>query len=93
MLATPVLCQFVYPVQENSQVGSLVQESFEIFYGFLFSEIQAEFLLNLLVDIAMLDVWDIGIHHKCHQVQYEICTFTKSRERGETKAFEACIVS
>ena len=55
-------------------------------------EIKTEFPQYLLVNISMLDVGYIRIHHKCNQVEDEVGALAKDRECCETKVLETSVV-
>jgi len=58
----------------------------------LFRQIKSELLLYLLMNIPMLDVRNIRVHHQGDQVQYQVRTFPEDAERCEAKVLEACIM-
>ena len=82
----------MHPIQDNGERGSVVEQLLEMFYRLLFSEVQTELPKQLLVDVALFDVWDIRVRHERDQVQDQVRAFPQDREGGEAVLFEARVV-
>src|SRR5438445_6483060 len=90
--ATPVLSEIVESVQHHSNIGRLIEQEFKVFDGFLFSKVQSEFLLQLLMYISMLDIRNICIDHQGHQVENKIAALPQDGESSETEILETSIM-
>jgi len=63
-----------------------------MFDGIFFRKVKPEFFLYLFMYITVFYVWDIGIHHKRHQVQNEISALAKNGKSSEAEILEAGIM-
>ena len=90
--ATPVLSEIVESVQHHSNVRRLIEQEFKMFDSFLFSKVQSEFLLQLLMYISMLDIRNICIDHQRHQVENKVAALPQDGESGETEILETSIM-
>lgn len=80
------------PIQHNRQIRSLIQQGFKMLYSLFLRQIQPEFLLNLLVDVAVFDIGDVGIDHEGYQVENEVGALSQDAKGGEAEIFEAGVV-
>src|SRR5882762_1232076 len=88
----PILRQIMDTVQHNCEIRRFVQQRLKVLNCFLFCEVQSELLLNLFVNIAVLDIWDISIYHQGNQIEDKVSTLPKDGESCEAEALKACIV-
>lgn len=92
LLTSPILRQVVYTVQDDREVRSLVQEGLEMLDGFLLRQVQPKFILELLLNVAMLNVGNVGIDHQADEIHYEARRFAENREGREAEVPEAGVV-
>lgn len=64
-LATPVLREVMYPIKHCGQIRRFVQQRLEVLDSVFLCQIQTELLLDLLMNVAMFDIWYIRIYHEC----------------------------
>lgn len=80
------------PVQNHRKITRLVQQCFKMLDRLFLSQIQPEFVLELLVHVAVLDVRDVRIHHESDEVENEVRGLPEDGKRGEAERAEARIV-
>lgn len=79
-------------VEYHVEVRRLVQERFKVLNRLLFCEIQSKLLLQLFMNITMLDIGDVGVHHKRDQVEDEVGTLAKDAKGGEAVVLESQVM-
>lgn len=63
-----------------------------MFDGLLLGHLETKLSQHLFMDIAMLDMRDVGIDHEGDQVQDKVCTLAEDSERRKAEILESRIV-
>lgn len=63
-----------------------------MFYRFLLGKVKPELVLQLLVNIAMLDILDVRVDHKRDEVKYQIRRLPQNGKGGEAEGLETRIM-
>lgn len=92
ILAPPVLRQIVDPIQHNRDIRRFIQQRLKVLDRLLLRQVEPKLLLYLLMHITVLDVRDVGVNHKCDEIEYEVGALAQDGERREAKVLEARIV-
>ena len=79
-------------IKHRRDIRRFIENILKVLQGVLFRHIESKFLLNLLMDVTMFDVRNIGIHHEGHEIQNEVCTLPEDSECSEAIVLEPRIM-
>jgi hypothetical protein len=79
-------------IKHSIEVARLFEQCLEVLYRLLLGDIESELLQKVTMDIAMLDIRDICVHHECDKVQNEVGGLAQNSERGKAVRPEASVV-
>ena len=91
-LTSPILGPIMHPIQHGRKWRNIIQQLLEMLDCLLLSEVQAKFAKYLFMNVTMLNMRDVSVHHQSDQVQNQVRALAKDSKRREAEVLEPSIV-